>query len=386
MEAPLSARAVTCGVVAALAVLSLSACTDAHPAARRPAATRADPTGSPLATGVAPATRAKPASCQSPPRRSDQFHARHVTADWRKVTPDSPSGFFRQGNVSADGSLLTVQDPGGIGEVRRLTGDTLEPVPTPWPGKSLGLAASGERLWVLTGAGQDKYGLGSREAGTWYGGPLASGGVDVDGRGPWVMAGDRTMRWDGRAWRHAPLPDAGASLTGTTQAPWTVLEEEARAPLAQWTGRAWRLVRVPGVKGKWVQLSAVVPTRPGEFWALGMVKWDEEDAELEPLARSRLLALRWKAGRWSCLFGPTDEEGNARFTDAVHDGRDGLWAVTHDGELWHLTDGRWTRERPRETRHVMNPDTAHADIMELAASEDGRHVYALGRAVWRLGQ
>ncbi|MER7504540.1 hypothetical protein AB0L05_38705 [Nonomuraea pusilla] len=385
MEGPLSVRAVACGVVAALAVLSMSACTDDQPAARRPTATRADATGSPLATGVAPRARAKPAFCRSPARRSDQFHARRVTTDWREVTQDSPSGFFSQGNVSSDGSLLAVLDPGGAGEVRRLTGNAVEPVPTPWPGKTLGLATSGERLWVLTGAGQGKFGIGTREAGTWYGGllKLASGTAVVDGRGPWVMAGELTMRWNGRAWQQAPLPDAGASLTGTAQAPWVLLDEDAGAPLAQWTGRAWRLVQVPGVKGKWVHLSAVVPTRPDEYWALGMVTWDEEDAELEPLARTRPLALRWEAGRWSCFFGPTDEEGEARFTDAVHDGRGGLWALTHDGELWHLSEGRWTRERPRhrDVRNIMDPE-----ITELAASEDGRHVYALGSGVWRLSR
>lgn len=191
------------------------------------------------------------------------------------------------------------------------------------------------------------------------------------------------MRWNGRAWQQAPLPFPGASLTGTAQTPWVLLDEDASAPLAQWTGRAWRLVQVPGVKGKWVQLSAVVPTRSGEFWALGMVTWDEEDWSLEPSPVTRPLCVRltWDAGRWSCFFGHTDEGGRAGFTDVVHDGRGGLWALTHDDELWHLTEGRWTRERPHDAGDTMN-----RKIVELAASEDGRHVYALGSAVWRLSR
>ncbi|MFF4625340.1 hypothetical protein [Nonomuraea jabiensis] len=53
----------------------------------------------------------------------------------------------------------------------------------------------------------------------------------------------------------------------------------------------------------------------------------------------------------------------------------------HDDELWQLTEGHWTRERPSDGRDIMN-----RDIMELAAGEDGRQVYALGRAVWRLSR
>ncbi|GAA2795174.1 hypothetical protein [Nonomuraea dietziae] len=285
--------------------------------------------------------------------------------------------------MSADGTLWAVlHDDGETGEVQRLTDSTQERVPTPWPGKTLKLAMSGDRLWVLTGAGQSTYGIGSRQAGHWYSGPLELAsdsvkvGVAVDGLGPWVMASNRTMRWNGHAWQQAPLPDYGDSLTGTAEAPWVLFDERARVPLAQWTGRAWRLVHVPRVKEKWIYLNAVAPTRHGEFWALGLVTWDEEDQDHEPLSRTRLLALRWNAGRWSCFFGPTDENGEARFTDAVQDGRGGLWALTYDNELWHLTEGRWTRERPPGMR----------GIEELAASEDGRHVYALGWAVWKLSR
>ncbi|MFI6789030.1 hypothetical protein ACIBG4_17045 [Nonomuraea sp. NPDC050383] len=414
---------------AALAVLALgaSACAGSRPAGE-PRASSPAPAGTSAPAGkVAEPAAVTPGSCPGTPRAADQLRPVEVRGSgWRLISLDDSAGHLADGSVTSDGALWALHgSPGAMGDhvaARRWDGRAwtrLPQVPGARGADQALSAVSRDAAWIVTRApGKEDGARGPRTLWAWNGAAWRTAPLDLrpapddvrtSARGPWVVAGDRSMRWNGTRWQPAPLPAPARSLGGTDDEPWVVGElppddtDSDKSRVARWTGSAWQDVPLPELRlppdaepqhGDDGERFPRVAVRTGsaEFWVLGSFRWLEHDREdLEDVFPARPVAMRNVSGVWTCLWGPTGEPG---FSDAVPDGSGGLWAVTDwdDGPrsvLWHLAGGRWTRES------LPVRDGGQARVYDLAA-RDGT-VYALGAlvrdplregraALWRLGR
>ncbi|MDP9847140.1 hypothetical protein [Streptosporangium lutulentum] len=352
-------------------------------------------------------------SCPSPPRGVNQFSPREAASGW-ELAWSAPGGGLNAG-TAADGSLWAMHIPPAEDSkiiLMRWDGRTWSELPV-MPGDSA--------LWPYSVADTRHVWVFAQPARFWDGtawrqrpAPLdeADGSVHA-ARGRWAVNHTASAHWNGTAWQLAPVPiEGGGRMGGTDQAPWLLGgfsargENEPVAELARWTGTAWQRVRLPAMPlprdakpvhsdtGR-LLLGGVAPTGDGEFWVLGDYRWDEypPDGD-EPVSRPRPVALRHADGRWTCTWGPASRE-NQGFSDAEPDGSGGLWTILRTqpvfdgrGEVWHLAEGRWTRE------FLPVADGLPYEINDLAVI--GTTVYALGvirdprgtqfSALWRLNR
>nr|BFE81782.1 hypothetical protein GCM10020093_043830 [Planobispora longispora] len=133
---------------------------------------------------------------------------------------------------------------------------------------------------------------------------------------------------------------------------------------------------------------AVAVVGADDRWLLGTAAFGTHYLdENEDTVAGRLVAVRHTRGEWTCTWGPFHrEQFDGAFVDAVPDGDGGLWAATAHGTLWHLGDGRWTRQR------LPADEGAEPNVNDLVVGGD--QIYALGwvasqgrfhGALWRAG-
>ncbi|MFB9526603.1 hypothetical protein [Nonomuraea roseola] len=351
---------------------------------------------------------------------------------WR----DEPISFLHNASLLRDGTLWAMYSEweSGKKQARRWDGTAwtrplrMPPVPTmpdedaPEGDQNL-VVPSADAPWVLQEDPDSASGwsLLRWNGSTWRDEQVAFADVSASwasARGSWATVGDWSMRWSRTGWQSARLPAPNPLFVGgTDEEPWVVGKDSGpdsptRVPrLARWTGSAWQEVPLPRPAlppdaervvndSFWAgtgltELSAAVRTGEAEFWVLGRYEW----AELEPhgqkvVTLARLVAMRSQAGRWSCFWGPatTREEKRIGFEEAMPDGAGGLWATTADDEIWHLSGGRWTRERlpVRGGGHAVVYDLVAQDGLVYALGairrprDPASSVYNQGAALWRL--
>ncbi|MEU7000177.1 hypothetical protein [Nonomuraea sp. NPDC046570] len=394
---------------AALAVLALSLAACASGTETTPSRASTPTPASPF-----PTLAAAP-GCAAAPRAADQLRPAAVREPgWRLLWHDQPISRLHNASLTPDGALWAMYSKweGGKKEVRRWDGTAwtrilrMPPEPVmpdedaPEGDQNL-VVPSADAPWVLQEDpdGDPGWTLLRWDGSAWRDEQVAFADVSASwaiAQGPWVMIGEWSMRWSGAGWQSALLPVPNLHfLSGTDEEPWLVglnpgLTALTRLPrLARWTGSAWQEVPLPRpalppdaervvTASFWsgtgrTELSAAVRTGEAEFWVLGRYKWGEHEAHgPQVVTWTRPVAMRNQAGRWTCFWGPatTREEKTIGFEEAVPDGAGGLWATTADDEIWHLSDGRWTRER------LPTRGGGQAVVYDLVA-RDGL-VYALG--------
>ncbi len=375
-------------------------------------------TPAPSATGIAslklevltdrlgPPMKRGTGTCPSPGRNVDQL--RPITlprSNWELASATAEEGELGQATVTPDGALWALHETGRTQEPVRWTGSAWQKLPALPLGKDpqvrLG-AASADRAWIIVESAPPMspddppatYVVSTWDGRAWRServdlGVRPASGEELAAQGAWVLLGDRAMRWSGKAWQTAPLHSYSYQVAGTTEEPWVIAppdpddEDEAQIQLSRWTDQGWQAVPLPegmtlppGTKAihpdkPLTEIAGVARTGPEEFWVAGTFSWGEhEPVDEEDIPVSRRLVMRNVAGRWSCWWGPTDDDQPDPFVDAVSDGRGGLWAATELGMLWHLSDGRWTREQAPVDKGV-------PVIRDLAGSPGGE-IYALG--------
>lgn len=416
--APGKVRAAVAVLIAAC--VAVSACGAGSPRrggaspAASPSVSTAASTPGPLATTTAPALVTTPANCPVTSRHDDGFRAATASSGWELAwlddAPEETS--LRAGAATADGALwaLFVRASGAIEPRRWHGGEWRAPpsAPSSQEVRALG-AASADRAWVVVTA-DGALALTVWDGTAWRATPLVLGadtGAGPVAAGPWLALSTGSTRWDGAAWRSAPLPLHVNALTGSGDEPWAIgfadpMDPDASSALARWTGAAWQSVPVPALglppdaepvhadQGRTV-VKSVVRTGPQEWWALGAFQWMEhEHVDEEDIFPGRSVALRLAGGTWTCVVGSSWPDGWKGFTAAAPDGRGGLWAVSVPDELWHLSEGRWTRERPPVR------GAGRASVEDLVARPGTGELYALGSigtqpygedsraALWRL--
>lgn len=365
-------------------------------------------------------------TCPSPGRKVDRLRpATLPRSSWELASAEAEEGELAQATVTPDGALWALHETGRTQEPVRWTGSAWKKLPALPLGKDpwvrLG-AASADKAWLIVESAppmSPEDPPATYLVSTWDGQAWRSERVDLGvqsatgerlaAQGAWVLLGDRAMRWSGTAWQTAPLHSYSDKVAGTTEEPWVIAApypdhegEAAQIQLSRWTDQGWQAVPLPGgmtlppgteaihPDKPSTEIAGVARTGPEEFWVAGTFSWGEhEPVDGEDITVSRSLVMRNVAGQWSCWWGPIDDGDQPdSFVDAVPDGRGGLWAATELGMLWHLSDGRWTREQAPVDKGV-------PVIKDLAGSPGGE-IYALGgidserraentrSALWRL--
>ncbi|MEV3978030.1 hypothetical protein [Nonomuraea sp. NPDC049758] len=378
-------------------MLLLAACATGRPA---PPATTASAELDVLTDRLGPPMTNSSGTCPSPGKHVDQLHPTTLPrSSWELAWTETAEGQLAEATVTPDGALWALRGTGPAQWPVQWTGSSWKKLPTFPLGKDptvrLG-AASADKAWVFVESAPPM----SPEAppatytvSTWDGRAWRSEQVDLGAppargeqpaaQGAWVLLGDRSMRWSGTAWQTAPLHSYSYKLSGSTDEPWAIASsdpdaEQGQIQLSRWTDRGWQAIPLPdgmllppGAEAPypnrpWTRIAGVARTGPEEFWVASTYSWVEH--EQEDVTMSRSVVTRNVAGRWSCWWGPVDRPDP--FVDVVPDGRGGLWAATGSGMFWHLSDGRWTRERAPVGKGV-------PAITDLAASPGGE-IYALG--------
>ncbi|MEU1720541.1 hypothetical protein [Nonomuraea sp. NPDC005692] len=377
----------------------LAACATGRPAP--PASTAAPATTASskldvLTDRLGPPLTTNTGTCPSPGRNVDQLRpATLPRSTWRLAWTEAEEGQLAEATVTPDGALWALRGSGRTQWPAQWTGSSWKQLPALPLGEDLLVrlgAASADRAWVIVESAAATYVLSTWDGRAWRSeqvdlGVQAVSGEELAAQGAWVLLGDRSMRWSGTAWQTAPLHSYSYKLSGSTDEPWVIASsdpdaEQARIQLSRWTDRGWQAVPLPdgmllppGTEAvhpdkPWTRIAGVARTGPAEFWVAGTYSWGEhEPVDQEDVTISRSVVMRNAAGRWSCWWGPVGDQSDP-FVDMVPDGRGGLWAATGSGMLWHLSDGRWTRERAPVDQGV-------PEITDLAASPGGE-IYALG--------
>ncbi|MGW2155027.1 hypothetical protein [Nonomuraea sp. NPDC001699] len=384
-------------------VLLLAACATVRPAPPASTATPS-PSASPkldvLTDRLGPPMTNLTGTCPSPGRTVDQLNpATLPRSTWRLASAGTEEGELDQATVTPDGTLWALRGRGPTQRPVRWTGSSWQDLPAFPAGEDplvrLGAAAA-DRAWVIVQSGSPddspaNYVVSTWDGRAWQSRPVDLGvppvsGEELAAQGAWVLLGDRAMRWSGTAWQTAPLHSYSDKLSGSTEDPWVIAspdpDEEVEIQLSRWTDQGWQAVPLPdgmtlppGTEAihpdkPSTRIAGVAQTGPEEFWVVGTYSWGEhEPVDQEDVMISRSVLMRNVAGRWSCRWGPAGGRPDP-FVDAVADGRGGLWAATELGLLWHLSDGRWTRERAPVDKGV-------PVIRDLAGSPGGA-LYALG--------
>ncbi|WP_440104380.1 hypothetical protein [Streptosporangium sp. H16] len=407
--------AVTTVAVAALALVS-SGCT---PGAGDPVSTptiAAVPVVSPAGRS-AEAVVVSPKDCPEPARTTDGFQAASVRPSWKPLSVTGEEGTLHSGAMASDGVLWALHDTWKAPmTLRRWQDGRWETTAAPSRVKAVkALATSpGGGIWAVepgTGAwhGTGTWKVGVREGDGWRELVLAlpdqeMGNSVAHAHGGWVSFGGVAVHWDGASWKRLTLPDGRGPeggldayrLFGSGQELWAVPAEGSKAVrlrdgVSQVVEFALRIDAKEAVhdsQGGAFRPQAVAVTGADETWMLGAAAFGTHYLEEnEDTDAGRLVALRHTRGRWSCTWGPFHREGfRGAFTEAVPDGDGGLWAVTAESTMWHLSGGRWTRER------LPTDKGAEPHVTDLVAT--GHEIYALGSvtaegrsrgALWRAG-
>ncbi|ACZ88476.1 hypothetical protein Aros01_06729 [Streptosporangium roseum] len=365
----------------------------------------------PPAVGSAEAVVVSQKGCSEPARAADGFQAASVRPSWKLLSVTGEAGALRGGATASDGALWALRDTGeDLTTPVRWKDGRWEAVAMP-PGvkvvKALVTGPGGEIWAVQPGAETWKGGvLGS--AG-WRGSTLTvPGNVREDGpadaHGGWVSFGAAAVHWDGTSWKRVDLPadqggegaSVGYRLSGSDEEVWAVPAEGPKAvrlrdgvsQVVEFALRIDAREAIHDTQGGAFYPQAVAVVGADETWVLGAAAFGTHYLEEgEDTEAGRVVALHHARGTWRCTWGPFHRENfEGAFTDAVPDGDGGLWAVTAESTLWHLSGGRWTRER------LPADEGAEPHVTDLVAA--GHEIYALGSvasgeqshgALWRAG-
>ncbi|MFC6405933.1 hypothetical protein [Planobispora longispora] len=356
--------------------------------------------------------------CPEPARTADGFQAASVPSGWELLAAGE-RGALRGGVVTADGALWALREEGqGDLTLRRWKDGRWEAVAGPpgmkpgalaaSPGGGIWVAQPGEGMWSDTGTWK----VGVREGGGWR--TLAldvpdqkAGGGSADAHGGWMTFSTVAVHWDGANWKRMNLPagqeDVGGfsdvdayRLSGSAEEIWAVPLTGATAvrlrdgvsQTVQFTLRIDAKEAIHDTQGGLFYPQAVAVVGADDRWLLGTAAFGTHYLdENEDTVAGRLVAVRHTRGEWTCTWGPFHrEQFDGAFVDAVPDGDGGLWAATAHGTLWHLGDGRWTRQR------LPADEGAEPNVNDLVVGGD--QIYALGwvasqgrfhGALWRAG-
>ncbi|WP_345579693.1 hypothetical protein [Nonomuraea rosea] len=336
----------------------------------RSAASRAAQVAMPEAAGRRrlAAVPAEPASCVQPGPEADQMRAVPSTSpSWRTLWVDERDQRFWDLDVAADGAVWVRSTWGpdeeetGVRRWHRGAWRTFdrEPIEYGSQDEAVALSATSARqAWVFGGTtliGEElRLFLGTLHDDRWRDVVFTDeekfelDPETMDARGAWAVVGPTTLlRWTGKTWRREELSSPISILRGEGDTVWGLGESGAMRRQSD----GWRQVRLPELGGPaldslpepWMTGLAVLG--PDDVWAIANVGWgvDSEEHEGEPV-RARPVALHGNGSRWRCVWGPM----HRTFGQAEPDGRGGLWVVAETrskpSELWHLSDGRWTKE------------------------------------------
>ncbi|MFB9621694.1 hypothetical protein [Nonomuraea helvata] len=170
----------------------------------------------------------------------------------------------------------------------------------------------------------------------------------VGARSGWATVDGLMLRWNGRAWARQPGKPSGGIPFGQGHDMWTL---DGDLTVLRWEGTGWRRLKLPDLGTRALDsspepwLTALVPYGRDDTWAVGYVGWDMDNEEYEDVpVRARPVAVHWNGSSWTCTWGPM----HRLFGEAAPDGKGGLWVIAEReyeaSELWHLSDGRWTKE------------------------------------------
>lgn len=350
--------------------------------------------------------------CPEPPRTEDGFRAATVPASWKLLAVDKEPGSLSGGALASDGTLWALRGtrPETSEPVRWKDG-SWQPVDLPPGVKAVNALATGPggAIWAVEpGPGTWKGGI--REGDTWREAELAvpadKEGFHASAQEGWASFGTTAVHWDGTAWTRVNLPTDQQlpedylpfpeyRLSGSGEQVWALPFQGSTAVrlrdgAADQVRFAMEIGKKEAIhdpqKGAFYP-QAVAVVGPDDTWVLGAAAFGTHYLEEgEDTMAGRVVAVHLAQGRWSCTWGPFHRENfEARFADAVPDGAGGLWAVTAESTLWHLSEGRWTREK-------LPTAVGEATITDLV-SRDGR-LYALGSlatgeqsngALWQIG-
>ncbi|MEV0169122.1 hypothetical protein [Nonomuraea fuscirosea] len=210
--------------------------------------------------------------------------------------------------------------------------------------------------------------------------------------GSWVtLFGRRMLRWDGSSWQLHTLTSPN-SLNDDTRIfsdddakPWVNVqllrlfsyEHMFQPGMLRWEGAGWREIGLPKlglpsppeeITENELYVEDVAVLSADDVWVAGTAIMTGHVHEGDET--SRPLALHWDGNSWTCHWSAPDDR------DLEHvepDGAGGMWMMSTDsGELLHLSDGRWTRER------LPVPDGCKAYVSALVRRPASQEVYAVG--------
>ncbi|MGV9771406.1 hypothetical protein [Streptosporangium sp. NPDC003464] len=414
-------RRVGAVVAVSLALVSGGCASGAEEPASTPtgaAAPVAVPMASPVG-GSAQAVIVSREDCPEPARIADGFQVASVRPSWELLSV-TEEGALRGGAAASAGTLWALRDTGEnpATPVRWKDGrwETTAVPPGMKGVKALATSPDGG-IWAVS-PGAEAWKGGVREGDGWRELTVTvpdqdrtvpdQGGEDrpADAHGGWVSSGATAVHWDGTGWERMDLPadqgvegaSAGYRLFGSEEGKevWAVPAAGSKAVrLRQGTPQVVEFAlrinaeeAIHDTQGGAFYPQAVAVVGADETWVLGAAAFGTHYLEEgEDTNAGRLVALRHAQGRWSCTWGPFHRENfDGAFVDAVPDGDGGLWTVTTESTLWHLSGGRWTRERPPADQGT------EPHVTDLVATDHG--IYALGSvasaeqsrgALWRAG-
>jgi hypothetical protein len=158
--------------------------------------------------------------------------------------------------------------------ILRVTGSTVQKVPTPGPagGRLLGVAAtSATNAWAV--------------------GYITAGGPLI-------------LHWNGTAWKRSALPrhsggriDAVAATSATNA--WAIdTRNRAGSQILHWNGKRWSHVTIPVIAGQTYFLGGVTATSAKNAWAAG-------SSFVHRTVTLRTVILHWNGTRWRRTPSPT---------------------------------------------------------------------------------
>jgi hypothetical protein len=141
------------------------------------------------------------------------------------------------------------------------------------------------------------------------------------------------LRWNGRSWLRARLPDAGPSsellgvAASSAKNAWAVGctrcgESRSRTLIMHWNGEAWRIARLPAT-GSVGQLSGVTTLSAGTAWAVGCANCFTGSAQP--------LILRWNGRSWQRARVPVTSGANNELSGVMALSARSAWAVGSGG-------------------------------------------------------
>ncbi len=175
------------------------------------------------------------------------------------------------------------------------------------------------------------------------------------------------LRWDGRAWRSAPLPPGlryPAVVSAASAGNVWIFDNHANA--WQWDGGRWSARGRPPSRLP-VSLEAAVVTGPGDVW---VAAGQNHGTAAEPDWRS--LLARWSPAGWSVV--PRSTRPVIRRLGATASGD--LWALAGYGDTGSTVE-RWDGRRWTVVLAPPRPGGATADFADLAVVSE-REVWVAG--------